>query len=44
MERINPSKLNKISQTGAKVKMEKFENKISAMIKNLKTRANRSES
>lgn len=41
MERINPAKLNKINQTGAKVKMEKIEDKISAMIKKLKTRAER---
>ena len=41
MERINPAKLNKINQNGAKVKMEKIEDKISAMIKKLKTRAER---
>ena len=41
MEPIKPSKLNKISQTGAKVKMENFQDKILTLIQNLKTRAER---
>lgn len=41
MEPIKPSKLNKISKTGAKVKMENFQDKILTLIQNLKTRAER---
>ena len=41
MDAINPSKLNNIAQTGAKIKMEKFEDKLSKMVKTLSTRAER---
>ncbi len=41
MDAINPSKLNRINHTGAKIKMEKFEDKLVNMIDTLKTRAER---
>lgn len=41
MESIKPSKLNKITQTGAKIKMEKFEDRLARMIGALKNRAER---
>ena len=41
MDAINPSKLNKIPQTGAKIKMEKLEDKLSQMITTLTARAER---
>lgn len=41
MEPIKPSKLNKITQTGAKIKMEKFEDRLAGMIGALKNRAER---
>ena len=41
MDAINPSKLNRINHTGAKIKMEKFEDKLVNMIDTVKTRAER---
>lgn len=41
MDAINPSKLNKIPQTGAKIKMEKLEDKLSEILKTLTVRAER---
>ena len=41
MDAINPSQLNKIPQTGAKIKMEKLEDKLSQMITTLTARAER---
>ncbi len=41
MDAINPAKLNKINHTGAKIKMEKFEDKLSQMVKSLTARAER---
>ncbi len=41
MDAINSSKLNKIPQTGVKIKMEKFDDKLSQMVKTLTTRAER---
>lgn len=41
MDAINPAKLNRISQTGAKLKMEKFEENLSAIVKKLRNRAER---
>lgn len=41
MDAINPSKLNKVPQTGAKIRMEKFDDKLSQMVKTLTTRAER---
>jgi len=41
MDAINPAKLNKIPQTGAKIKMEKFEDKLAQIVKTLTYRAER---
>lgn len=41
MEPVRNSKLHNITQTGAKIKMEKFEDRLARMINALKTRAER---
>lgn len=41
MDAINPSKLNNIPQTGAKIKMERLEHSLSEMVKALTARAER---
>lgn len=41
MDAINPAKLNKTNHTGAKIKMKKFEDKLTQMVNALKTRAER---
>ena len=41
MDAINPSKLNRVSHKGAKLKAETFENKLSKMIDNVRVEAER---
>lgn len=41
MDAINPTKLNRVSHKGAKLKAETFENKLSKMIDNVRVEAER---